>query len=334
MGHGLDITEGVVSFADSRTDAWHQLGQQVGHTMTPEEALEAAHMTGWNVRKVPLLAQVGAHQIEVPGKNVVVRDNPVTGDPDALGVVGAWWTPFQNEETTSLLYDITEQSGAHIETIGALNGGRRTFVTMKMPDHLEFTSPVTGSTDRTDCYLAIFNHHDGNGALKALISNVRVLCANTWQMAEHAAKSQVSIRHTGSPKARLAEVRALLGLTFAYQDTFAAEVEKLMAREMAEAEVFAAVREVFEVDAATTERGRNSRIETASKVLEVYRRSDTLTDWRGTAFGAYNAVTEYVDHVMKVGKKGGEADQRALRTITGEHVKDLKARAFTTLTPA
>lgn len=335
MSHELDQTDGVVSYADSRKDAWHQLGQQVGEKMTVTAALEAAHMVGWNVRKVPLLAKVGEQEVEVPGKHLVVRNNPVRRTQvDALGVVGDWWTPFQNEETTELLSDITETSGAHIETIGSLKGGRQTFVSMMMPDHMTFTSPVTGAKDVTELYLAIFNHHDGNGALRALITPVRVVCANTWRMAESAAQSTVSIRHTGNPKQRLAEVRHLLGLTFDYAETFEAEVEKLIAREMSTEDVFSQVRAIFEVDKAETERTKNARIETSSRVLELYRTSDTVAPFRGTAFGAYNAVTEYADHFMWVAKNGGEADQRAIRTLTGEHVNALKAKAFSTLVPA
>ena len=41
MAHELDSTNGHVSFANSRTDAWHRLGQSVGHAMTAREALDA-----------------------------------------------------------------------------------------------------------------------------------------------------------------------------------------------------------------------------------------------------------------------------------------------------
>ena len=44
MAHELDQIAGHVSYADSRRDAWHQLGQQVGHAMTAREALRAAHL--------------------------------------------------------------------------------------------------------------------------------------------------------------------------------------------------------------------------------------------------------------------------------------------------
>jgi hypothetical protein len=53
MADELDITNGVASFA-ARTDAWHRLGQTVGHLMTAEEALAAGHLSGWDVRKMPV----------------------------------------------------------------------------------------------------------------------------------------------------------------------------------------------------------------------------------------------------------------------------------------
>ena len=60
MAHELDSTNGHVSFANSRTDAWHRLGQSVGHAMTAREALDAANLFGWNVHKMPL---------QIPGRS-------------------------------------------------------------------------------------------------------------------------------------------------------------------------------------------------------------------------------------------------------------------------
>lgn len=351
MAHELDITEGEASFADSRAaangqvDAWHKLGQTIGRTMTADEALELSNMKGWDVRKVPLRADLNpargvdgngatlrseADMVEVPGRFLVVRNNPITGKIDPLGVVGSKWGPFQNEETTDLLYDITEQSGAHIETIGALNGGRQTFVSMRMPDHMEWTSPVDGSTDITELYLTILNHHDGLGSLRAIIAPVRVVCANTQRAAEGMAVSSVSLRHTGSPASKLAEVRHVLGITFAYQDTYAAEVQAMVAAERDDEFVRGVLNDVFGVGDAETERARAGRIERASAVMELYRSpGPTTAPWYGTAYGAYNAVTEYLDHYAPVkGKNGDASTKRALRTLTNVGVGSIKSAAF------
>ena len=95
MAHELDITDGQVSFANSRSDAWHRLGQSVGHAMTAREALQAAHLAGWNVRKMPLqvpqepvIDDTGVTTpapLAVPDFYATVRTNPINGRLDVLG---------------------------------------------------------------------------------------------------------------------------------------------------------------------------------------------------------------------------------------------------------
>ena len=346
MAHDIDITNGIASFADSRTDdqghvdAWHKLGTPVGHTMTVDEALDAAHMRGWNVRKEPLTAIIptadgDTREVAVPDKFLTLRTNPHTGEPEPLGVVGNHWTPFQNEQTTALLSDITEASGGHIETIGALNGGRRTFVTMRMPSWMDFTSP-TGVTDRTDLYLNVFNRHDGRGALVAQISPVRVVCANTQRLAETLAESRVAIQHTGNPAARMAEVRHLLGLTFAFRDTYVEQCEALIARELDNVKVMDVISVVWGVKAATTERQADARKAAVADVMAVYDSSPNMAGFRGTAMGAYNAVTEYLDHYRTVPGASKMDDEeivlrRAQAVATSSTIADTKARAFSAL---
>ncbi|AYD82076.1 hypothetical protein I5G60_gp84 [Mycobacterium phage Saguaro] len=331
MAHLLDNTDGKFSFADSRTDAWHQLGQQVGHEMTPDEALEAAHMKNWNVRKEPLRAQMPDGSLaEVPERFVVVRDNPINHRPEPLGVVGRFFQPTQNEATTRLLYDITDQSGAHIQTIGALRGGRETFVTMLMPTHVEFIG-AGGFVDRNEMYLAVLNNHDGQGKLRAMIAPVRIVCANTQRLAEQQAVSTVGLRHTGDMAVKMEEVRRLLGITFRYIDTFAAEMETLVAAERDEAWVRAVLNDVFGVAQANSERAKNSRVGTVSTVMEVMRQSPHITPFAGTAYAAYNAVTEYADHFMPVVGKSDVATKRAMRSVLSPEVAALKGRAAVAL---
>ena len=153
MSHEIDITNGVASFADSRTDAWHRLGTPVGHTMSAAEALSAAHLAGWNVRTMPLVIPqppiltpdgvTTPTPLPVPDMFATVRDNPVVpGQVDYLGVVGRRYTPVQNEASCAVLDAITDESGAHFETAGALRGGRETFVTMKLPQAITLTGRV------------------------------------------------------------------------------------------------------------------------------------------------------------------------------------------------
>ena len=78
---------------------------------------------------------------------------------DYLGVVGTKYEPVQNEASCAVLDAITDESGAHFETAGALKGGRETFVTMKLPKTMTFEGR-DGSADTTEWYLAALNSHD------------------------------------------------------------------------------------------------------------------------------------------------------------------------------
>jgi len=349
MAHELDITNGIASFADSRvrttadgvelTDAWHRLGTPVGHLMTVDEMLDAAHLRGWNVRKEPLIAMVdtedGALEMPVADRHVVLRDNPITKEVETLGIVGNRWTPYANEQTTALLADLVDEGGAIGETAGALRGGRDTFVTMKLPDSMEFRSPVTGELDVTELYLSVLNNHSGEAPLRVLITPVRIVCANTQRMAEGAARSGMSLRHTGNPNERLAQVREALGLTFAYRDNFVERCEALIARSVDNVVVLDVIENVFGVPAATTEAQAKSRKATAATVLDNYTQSPTVRPFYGTAFGAYNAITEYLDHQAPVmGAQLTEAqreDKRAQRALLSPELTTIKVSAMEAL---
>jgi hypothetical protein len=139
--------------------------------MTGQEAMEAAHLANWNVRKMalvipqePVITARGVTTpapIAVPDMFATVRDNPiVAGQVDYLGVVGTKYEPVQNEASCAVLDAITDESGAHFETAGALKGGRETFVSMKLPKTMTFEGR-DGSKDRTDWYLAALNSYHG-----------------------------------------------------------------------------------------------------------------------------------------------------------------------------
>ena len=56
--------------------------------------------------------------------------------------------------------------------------------------------------------------------------------------------------------------------------------------------------------------------------------SDTNSAIRGTRWAAYQAITEYTDHVAPIGDKRNPAMARAERVVTSTGVQQLKTRAF------
>jgi phage/plasmid-like protein (TIGR03299 family) len=341
MGHELDITDGQVSFANSRSDHWHRLGQSVGHAMTAREALDAAHLAGWNVRKMalqvpqqPVIGDDGVTTpppLAVPDFYATVRTNPINGSLDVLGVVGSKYEPVQNEASCDLLDAITDKSGAHFETAGALRGGRETFITMKLPNSMVFDG-IDGSKDRTDFYLAALNSHDGSSAFRFLVTPVRVVCANTQSAAIGSAKSSFAIRHTGGAHTSIQEARTALKLSWRYIEAFEVEAARLYAQPMDTEQVRHFANTLLEVDAAGSDATARHRRERASGIVKLWTSSPTIAPIAGTRWAAYNAVTEYLDHIVPVRGARTVVDAsaaRALRGISGAgSTQSLKAQAF------
>jgi phage/plasmid-like protein (TIGR03299 family) len=331
MAHELDVTNGIASFANSRTDAWHRLGQSVGHVMTAMEALDAAHLSGWNVRKMPMVVPVddrgGDATVPVTNKWATMRTNPITGATEYLGVVGSGFTVIQNENSVAFLDALIDESGANVETAGALRSGREVFVTMKLPMSMTLTTP-TGNQDVTDFYLAAMNSHDGNGPFRVRITPVRVVCANTWNAAVRRSVSTWSIRHTTNALKSIEEARQSLGVAFAYISEFQDEADAMMAAAADEDFARRTLTDIFKVDDADTEKAENRRLAHVGRTLELFTSSPTLNGTGGTRFGLYNAVTEYVDHLWPT---AGEAIGVAPESQLIGPYADLKARAFSKL---
>ena len=342
MSHDIENTNGVHFYADSRDDAWHQLGQKVGHNMGVEEAMSQAHLGGWNVRKVPLtippeVTESGVFAgLDVPDQFGIVRNNPINGERDYLGVVGTVYDPLQNEATAEFIQSLVDEFGANLETAGSLAGGKDTFITMKLPHTMEVAG-VNGYVDKTEYYLAALNNHTGKTSFRVILTPIRVVCRNTQQAAISAAKTSWKVRHTAAAAGKVQEAREKLGLVWSSVGALDKEFQRLaeIPLEYQEAKLFTErLLELSKVDpeSAAATRRRNA----SGQILNLFRSSPTITQIAGTRYAMYNAVTEYVDWFQGVRGAGAgtkaQQDARALRSIRElEQGSTLKTEAFSLL---
>ena len=335
MSHELDGTGGVTFFADSRKDAWHQLGQQLDGVMTAQEALDFAYLSRWNVRKLPAwTADEDGNMIQMTDRYATVRTNPVSGANEYLGDVGSRYEVIQNEQLVEFMDALVDESGAKYETAGSLRGGTQVFVTMRIPDYMVFTGS-DGREDKTDLYIAVMNSHDGYGSLSVRVTPVRIVCANTQTAAIARTKSLWTTRHTANALKNLESVREALGINFSYADAFAEEMQKLIDREMDAMQMEQAVNAIFLVDEADTERAKNGRLDNAAQVMTGLN-LETVAGFENSAYGLFNAVTEWVDHRMIV--REGKDDKPAIigapaetLVLGGTSAQEIKDRAFAIL---
>lgn len=298
---------------DTRLAAWDVLGTRLSGVRGSIDAMKESDLAGWNVRKVDLSASevtdTGVTTLEVPDRWATVRTNPTTGGTEYLGVVGSHYQPIQNEEHATLLDAVIDTGDAQWVAAGASHGGKRTFMTMRLPDEVQI-----GGKDALGLYLVAFNSHDGSSSFKFAVTPVRVACTNMQAAALKGAVSSFSIRHTAGAGRELAEARRALDLTYKYVETFEAEAEALLAQRYTNAEFDKFAGTLFGIQ----DEGKASKRALANRdgMIALYRDSDTLDGIRGTRWGAYQAATEFIDHVAPV-RGRNQALARATRSFDG-----------------
>jgi phage/plasmid-like protein (TIGR03299 family) len=307
MSHELDTTDGITSFVSANgIDAWHMLGQTREGALTAEEIMEHGYLANWNVRRIPVYAVENGQTIEIEGRSAIVRDNPVNKKVEALGVVGPLYHVVQNEEHAEFLNTLVEESGAHFETAGSLYGGRQVFITMKLPGHM-----LIGGVDKVDTYIAALNAHDGSKAFTLMATPVRIVCANTLNMAFGNRSHILSRRHTSGVLKAVEKAREALELTFDYLDVFQEEANQLIDTTMTQVQFEEIILSAFGPDEdasqATITRSQNKM----DKMVELFTDAGTQKEIRGTAWAGLNAITEWYDHFSTV--RGDEPEvSRAL----------------------
>lgn len=322
MVHAIDTTNGQSSFVSAREDAWHRLGTVLPDAFTAEQAMEIGLLGGWDVRKLPMYTRdENGSELVVPNKWAVVRDNPVVDKQiDVLGNVGSHYTPIQNEEHAEFLNTLVDESGAHFETAGAVNGGSRVFITMKLPDHI-----MVGGVDRIDTYLAACNSHDGSMPFTVMVTPIRVVCQNTMNLAFQMSKSQFRIRHTrNAHKNIVAQARETLDMSFAYLGALEAEAEQLVNTEMTRDAFRDLIEREFAPEKDAPKNAHTRADKRIGEMMHLFENADTHEQVRNTAWAGLNALVEWSEYFS--GVRGDDevvkGDKRAERAVFDTSWKD------------
>ncbi|WP_030247631.1 DUF932 domain-containing protein [Streptomyces sp. NRRL S-350] len=343
MSHNIEqFADGTAAFVSAREHAWHKLGTVVPEAMDLTAALELASLDQWDVRKAPLFARVPVQivtkdgettvheEIPVPGKFSAVRTHPKTGEIEHLGIVGNTWTPAQNEEVAALLGYIVDETKGIVETAGSINDGRDVFISVKLPNTMRI-----GGKDPVDLYLVGVNNHAGTGGLHVLTTPVRVVCQNTLNAAMGDFESKLTIRHTTNMKDAMADARQKLDLAFEYCEAFEKEAQRLYEQELTVKRFENMAEKVLREQKSDGQKAAEHRAATIDTLRGLFLEAETNEGIHGTRWGAYNAFTEYFDHIRTVNAADEDAAiARAKRTLTNAGTIRRKNKAWELLTTA
>jgi phage/plasmid-like protein (TIGR03299 family) len=279
MAHGITARDSLMSV---RQTPWHGIGVVLDHTpQTLDEALTAASLT-WTVAKQSLHRADGRL---VEGFTATIRQ-----DTDAvLGVVSDDYVVVQNRDCFAFLANLLG-SELVFETAGSLWGGKQVFITAKLPE------PITIGGDEIRPYVVLSAWHTGTGAIRAMTTPVRAVCANTVRAALDKARAVYRVRHIGDPTGQLHEARAVLGLTVDYYRQFARFGDELALAPISERALRGVLAELYPHDTAHGGRALRARARAREAVASLFADGDTVGNAPGSKWCAWNAIVEFHDH--------------------------------------
>lgn len=285
MAHCIETNDSLFSV---RQKPWHyELTKDrckiIQEAPNSKEALIAAGLD-WTVEQTPVFMDDGT---EIKNYKANVRSD----DKTVLGIVTDRYKIVNNVDAfsfTDALVGETEDGVVRYETAGSLNGGKRVWLLAKMP-----TKKVLD--DEVEPYMVFSNSHDGTGAIKICMSPVRVVCANTLNLALNTAQRSWSTKHIGNMEDKLEEARHCLGMASIYMDALNNEADRLANIKLDYEQINEILDQMFPV----TEKDSDRKRANVQKVKDNYSICYFMPDiekFRGTAWAGVNAMADMIGH--------------------------------------
>lgn len=278
-----------------------------------QDAMKAAGLD-WTVETVPLFADIGNDELApVPMSKAVRR----TSDGAILSTVGRVWRPVQNETAFQVLDDLVRAKICQYETAGSLCHGRLVWVMMRVNGTTEV---VPG--DKIGNYLLFWNAHSIEKMPSFAPTQVRVVCNNTLTMAAGKAKDiSLRVKHGKHAETRVRAMGELFGPALASFERNVTMFRDLAKFQMGTGTMDAYLEKLW--PNPQPKPGAKNKIDpdkqaaakTRAAVRTVWEEqfidADLPARYRHTAWTAFNAVCQYIDHVR--GKVECRREQSWLR---------------------
>lgn len=299
----------------ARQPAWHRLGVVLPEAPRLEDAITLAGLD-WQVTTAPLYT-VDADEVET--HRVVIRES----DKKILGVVGTGYRPLQNAKAFSFFEPFLDSGACSLEAAGSLREGKRIWVLAR----LEAAEAEVVGGDTVRGYFLLSNAHDGSQAVRAQFTSVRVVCMNTLTLADRRAKKgfedSLRVRHTANVEEGLRSVQGTIDMAHRTFSATLSDFQRMAARPIGVEGLSKYVTETLDVPEPLHRSGKMPRAWEA--ILSAYYHGPGAEKKGvfGTYWGAYNAVTHWVDHT-----RGTSGEDQRLDSAWFGSGSRIKRRAF------
>lgn len=299
---------------------WHKLGIAIPEGAADVDQILAAAELDWTVEARPAHIQTPFGFTEVENAKIITRST----DNRPFGVVTDAYEMVQNREGFETVADWIADGRMQFETAGALGDGSRVWGLARIGEDF-----LVGGVDRIVPYVLLILGHNGKSSIVIKPCDTRVVCANTMAAALRENYTAVKIRHVKNAAQRMAQASQALGLVNQRRAALMAKFDEMAQTRLNESQVD----RIFDIAIPEPpallpgEKGPGAAkvamiIRDRAALRQLYANSPTVD--RGTAWGVFNAVTEFIDHAQNrrnqnaTSKTSDWLERRALYTLEGE----------------
>lgn len=307
----------LIGFTEKRGNAWHYREGDQNHYEGPVPVQDVLkRLFYWAPEERPLYLPVAAEgpddgvtYMEIPGRKAIVH--PETDH--VFGVFKDSYTPHPFAEW--LVTNVSNVLGGElaIGSAGLLKMGAVAWVQAEMPDNV---TTVDGVEFRP--FFNAFGSLDGTFASTYKLGVTNVVCDNTMRAAQQEDTPQVKIKSTKYGKAKVVKIREALGMVHAVADAFSEEAHRLCSTDFTDRQFESLVDELAPHPGPEGSKRAVTLAENKRDAFwTMWRQDDRVAPWNGTAWGAYQAVNTYGQHVATV-QNMERAERNMLNSLNGK----------------
>ena len=173
--------------------------------------------------------------------------------------------------------------------------------------------------EKVDPYLVFTNTHDGSGAVRVAMTNVRVVCNNTLNMALKGAKRTWSARHTGSINSKIQDAANTLELASKYMEAQKETFEELYKVKLTDKKVVELLDNIVPINDKMSARQLDNVQRIRSDITYRYTDAPDLKILEKTGARFIQAVADSTSHIIPFRQTANYAENRFKRMIDSEN---------------
>jgi len=311
----IDETAGFPAIAYVGDTPWHGLGQK----LTPDaDIITWTKSAGldWNAERTPVEYTLPGDDIPqfMDSRHVLYRSDTKA----ALSIVSDSYKLVQPAQIMDFFRELTEQSDATMETAGSLHSGRVIWALARVGENLAIKDDLVAP------YILLSTSYDQTSPTIAKLVATRVVCNNTIQVAmREGGDRQVRIPH--STDFRTTDIRAGLDISLSEFEAFRQKALKLADKPFTQSDMDKYLITLLQPTEGEVDGDVIRKSKAYGKIIDLFNGGQLGAEQdasKGTAWGALNSVTQFIDHV-----KGNNQSNRLSEAWFGGGM-NLKTRAL------